>query len=224
MMRKLTNLISIFFIIPALWASSKSVDIANKKPAETKKVVIKTLNKLDIKYKELEETNGFSYRLQDGFFTPFNFDIFIGSYGNKNNSVITIDTRKRLSYALVDAIEQDNGATKGFDKVYGTKSILLANVLNLITPAAGILYTNLGSPLSRRSSAYFDAAIYFGVDLLLFWLGSKTFFKHNIDPLGHGKVATALLMGGHRLFHMYGLTVQIMQQNRLVNVGYKFRF
>ena len=134
-----------------------------------------------------------------------------------------IEANDRAGFAIGDAIMQENGH-KPFANSYSTKSIILADFLTLVSPSAGILYTNLGSPFAKRSSTYLKALIYLGVDGIAFWLGSKTFFTHGIDPFDRGKIATAIMMGGHRLFHIVPITMQIMAHNRLVSLGYTFSF
>lgn len=204
-----------------IYSIGSSISLEGKDPEATNELVKKSLEKIGAGYTAIEETNGFAYHYEDTFFTPYNFNIYIGSF-ETGRTLIRVDSSNRMSYALNDIFLQENGQGP-FPKKYGTKSWLLGDMLNLVSPAFGHLYANYDSPFAR-DTAWVKTFYHIGLDLIFLWVGGKTFFTHGFDPTGRGLVATGILMGGYRLATLGPIHMQMVAQNRLVEMKYSFRF
>jgi len=185
-------------------------------------------------YVSSTETKGFRYHFSSVFFDSFSFDIYIDGTNKKidakskitNTSMIYIESSNRLSFALGDIIRQESGdkrLIKGLNKTYNTKSVILGDLLTLLSPSVGYLYANSSSPNARRSP-YVVSLVYLGIDGLLFLLGSTTFFTDPFDPTGKGLIPTVALLATHRLVQFMPIHFQLSAHNKIVSMGYKFRF
>lgn len=202
-------------------AAGATIELADKKPEEAKEIVGKCLGNLKSGYKEKEDTEGFHYHLANTFFNVYKYDIYITTYDQKN-SIVRIDAPARMSYALGNVFEQYDKRGK-FEKKYPQKSVLLGDITTVISPGLGYIYTNINSPFAR-DNIWFPPIIHFMGDAILFWFGSRTFFTHNFDPTGEGAIATAILMGSYRLYFLTKHHIQLVAQNRMVKLGYTFRY
>lgn len=204
-----------------LFASGASVELSGKNSEEAKKIVEKSLEHLGSGYKYQEDTEGFDYHLSNTYFNFYKYDIYITSY-DQQNSIIRIDAPGKMSYALGNVFEQHEKPGT-FPQKYPQKNLLVADITTMISPGLGYIYTNINSPFAREN-IWFPPIIHFGVDAILFWFGSRTFFTHNYDPTGEGLIATSILMGSYRLFFLTRHHIQIAAQNRMVKLGYTFRY
>lgn len=193
----------------------------NEPPAQGLKKVEANLKKLNSGYNKDNDTEGFDYHLTNSFFSPFTFDIYIGPF-NKNNTIVRIDAPDRMGYALADAFAQENG-DKSFTKVYPKKWVIFGDLLTLISPGFGHMYSSMNSPFTAPDS-FLTSLMYLGIDGILLWVGGKTFFTHGFDPFDRGIIATSIMMGSYRLYYLGKFHMRMVAQNRLVELGYKFRF
>ena len=205
-----------------LYAVGAAIDVSNQTPEQAKDFVKKTLTKIQASHYEDDDTEGFKYRLNTSWYSPYSFDVFIGTYGDDHKTLVRIDAPNRMGFALGDVLMQENGS-KPFAKKYGTKSAILGDTLTLISPTIGYLYVNSYTPFAPKS-LWLRPLIYTGIDLLFFWMGAKTFFTHGFDPFDRGKIATAVLLGAFRLWAIIPHHLQIVAHNRMVSLGYSFRF
>lgn len=196
-------------------------DMPRHSPEEALERVKFSLRKIGATYRENEETEGFHYRLDSTFFSPFDFQIYIGSFAPQK-TIIRVDSSRGMEKALCDVIVQDAELAK-FDKRYGRKFWFVGDTLTLASPFLGYLYTQIDSPFASRNF-YWKSLLFLGGDLLLLWIGGKTFFTHGFDPLRRGKVATAILLGGYRLAFLPGFHLRFVAQDRLVSLNYAFRY
>jgi len=218
--------VTVVFLLTFLYSANAgaipaAIDIVGKNPQQAKELIENTFKKIGAGFVEEEETEGFAYRYKDTFFTPYDYNLYIGTYAT-GKTLVRIDTDNRLSYALGDVILQENGH-KPFKNKYTEKSVLLGDTLTFIMPTMGLIYTNYNSPLAYQSIIV-RSMVYVVIDAFLLWVGSKTFFTHDIDVFGRGLVATSILLGSHRLYHLIPHHMQLVVHNRLVSLGYTFRF
>lgn len=226
-MRSILQRVIIHFVLCSLFAFGSglsaigaSIELPKKTPEEADRLVKKTLDKLRVSYKDEEETNGFAHRYTSRWYSPFDIGVYVGSYPDK--AIIHVDSSTRQSYAFADALLIEDGQGP-FEKKYTEKSLVLSTATTLISPGLGHFYVNSGTPFRTRSSTLTSLG-YLGVDLLMFWLGSKTFFTHGIDPFDRGLIPTLILMGGYRLYALVPFSLQIIAHNRFAGLGYTFRF
>jgi len=189
-------------------------------PDQANQLLLQSFQKINTGYKKLDETKGFDYYYRTSFFSPFPLKIFITR--EKNGSIIRIDSPNRMSFAFADILLQESG--KGpFAYHYNKKIIPLTALSTLIHPSLGYLYTYLGSPLKEKKY-FMKPVIYLAIDAVLIFVGGKTFFTHGFDPLKRGLIATTALLTTHRLFHLYVNTMSNIAHNRIVELGYTFRY
>lgn len=209
-----------FSLTSAITGIGASIELPNKSAEEADRLVKKTLDKLQVAYRDEDVTDGFAHRYTSRWYSPFDVSVYIGSYPNR--AIVHVASTTRQSYAFADALLIEDGQGP-FEKKYSEKSLFLSTASTLISPGLGHYYINSGTPFRTRSSTLTSLG-YLGVDLVLFWLGSKTFFTHGIDPLDRGLIPTLILMGGYRLYALVPFSLQIIAHNRFAGLGYTFRF
>ena len=115
MLKAITCILIAFSVNLSIYASGAAVELPNKTPDQAKQFVEKTLNKIEASYSEDEETEGFRYRLNTSWYSPYTFDIFIGTYGDDHKTFVRIDAPNRMGWAFGDVLMQENGS-KPFQK------------------------------------------------------------------------------------------------------------
>ncbi len=207
--------------LAGLAARGSVIDMPRKSPEEAAEQVKLSLKKIGAAYKENDETNGFSYRYDTLWYSPYSFSVYVGSF-QEGKTVVRVDSSANMEKAIADVIYQD--AELGtFEKTYGGKSWLLGDTLTIISPFFGYLYGNIDSPFAARNYG-FKSLLYLGIDAFLLWVGGKTFFTHGFDPFDRGLLWTGILMGSYRLVVLPGFHMGYVAQDRLVNLKYTFRF
>ena len=187
----------------------------------SEELVIKTFKKLKIPYTINPVTNGFLSHYQVNMFSPFHMNLYIGKYENK--SLIRVETPfDRLSRAYTDVLLIEKGEGP-FEHKYAKKSHILGSLFTLILPAGGSVYTYAGSTVEPPHLLNFPLTELL-IDVVLLWVGGKTFFTHDFDPLDRGLVSTLILLGGHRVYHLYRNTLAISANNKMVSMGYTFQY
>lgn len=219
--KKLTLSSILFFTISAqVYANAASGDFPDKTPAEINSIVMKTLEKLGSGYIKQEITNGFTYRYTNTFLNLYPFDIYIGEF-NKG-SMMRIESIDKTNHALLSVFMTEALNTK-FPITHQQKSVILGDLLTLVLPAAGNIYTIVDSPFNIKLSWLFSI-LYLGIDVGLIYVGGTTFFTHTFDPFKKGLPATLALLGTHRLAHLIFNHISIVAHNRMIQVGYTFQF
>ncbi len=210
---------TLFFTV-SLSARSASESISGLKSEDAKETVESTLQKLDSSYTEVDNTDGFAYRLRSKPFSPFMYNIYISPY--KSGTMIHVESPSRMADGMIDIILQENKAGP-FENSYKSKSHLLGFALTWISPSLGTVYANTQTPFAKNNLAA-HAFAYLGVDAVLLGLGGSGFFKHKFDPTGEGLTETLILLGIHRLVHSYPVHMKIAAQNKAVELGFSFRY
>jgi len=198
-----------------------SSEIEGKSPEEVNSVVVKTLDKIHSKYKKEEDTKGFTYRYTSPFLNLYPFEIYIGEYGKKN-TLLRIESIDNTNNALMDTFTTAITGVK-YEYSYQPKSLVISHALTFVLPAAGNLYTNIGSLLDMKYS-WLWSILYLSIDGALLWMGGTTFWTHDFDPFGQGLIATIALMGTYRIGHMIFNHISIVAHNNLVGLGYTYQF
>ena len=215
-------LMSWAYLFLADTASALKYSIEVDQPVKASdELVIKTFKKLNIPFKMVPITNGFLTHYQVNMFSPFHMDLYVGNYNNQ--SIIRVETPfDRLSRAYTDVLLIEKGEGP-FEHKYAKKSHILGSLFTLILPAGGSVYTYAGSSVEPPHLFNYPLTEIL-IDLALLWVGGKTFFTHGFDPLDRGLVATIILMGGHRIYHLYRNTLAISANNKMVSMGYTFQY
>lgn len=209
------------FLLTHLALVAAVAELPRHSPEEALEQVKWSLRKIGSKFVENEETEGFQYRLDSTLWTPFSYSVYIGSFTPKK-TIVRIDSRAGMEKALCDVILQDAEIAQ-FEKSYGKKYWFIGDSITLISPFFGYLYTQVNSPFQTRGF-FLKSLLFLGGDLLLLWIGGKTFFTHGFDPLNRGKVATAILLGAYRFAFLPLFHFRFVAQDRLVELNYRFRF
>lgn len=201
-------------------AVGMSLQIPNKTPEQVRSLLEETLKKIRSPFRENQKTLGFAYRLQAKAPTAFWYNIFITNYDG--GSLLRFDSYNNTSRALADVFATEHLGVK-YEKKYKKKSLTLSIFLTLIEPAFGLAYARIHNPLTSMP-VWMSTTIALGVDIVLFFTGSTTFFTHKIDPFGKGLIAMSTLLAAHRLYHIIDLSISLTATNRLIKMGYTFSY
>lgn len=195
-------------------------EFPDKTPDEVNAIVIKALDKLDSGRVAREQTNGFTYRYTNPFINIYPFDIYIGEY--KNGSMVRIESLDNTNNALLSVFTTEAYGTK-FPITHQPKSLIIGDLLTVVLPAAGHIYTTIDSP-TNTSLSWLYSILYLGIDGGLLWMGGTSFFTHSFDPFQTGLISTLSLMGTYRAAHLILNHLSIMGHNRMIQLGYTFQF
>lgn len=215
----------IFLLLPLveLNAIGAALDFPEHNVEQADTISRNALEKLDMSYEKEDETSGFDikYSASWAWYYPSGFDLMIGKYG-RDNTIVRVDAPNRISYAIIDILAQDSRQVE-YEHTYDGKSVLFGDFLSLLSPGFGYLYANTSTPFGPKD-VFMNTFMQLALDGFLLWVGGKTFFTHGFDPLERGRVATAILMGGYRLVRFFPVHIQLIAHNRVVSLGYTFRF
>lgn len=217
------SVLKIFLLFLFFSSTSYAVGFSlqvDQSPEQVRPLLESTFQKIGAPYKENFNTQGFLYRFKAKAPTVFWYSAFVTRY--QNGSLIRFDSYNNTSLALADVFAKDH-LGKQFPKTYKKKSLTLTYFLTLIEPAFGVIYARIKNPLTSFNP-WASAGIALGVDILLFFVGSTTFFTHDIDPFGKGLIATTVLLSAHRLYHIVDLSISLTATNRLIKMGYTFHY
>ncbi|MBE7412708.1 MAG: hypothetical protein L6Q54_02200 [Leptospiraceae bacterium] len=207
--------------------------------------ILKILSRVtEDKFHSPDKTGGFIHRYTDNFFSPFNFNIYIGKI-NKNSldAIIRIESpRKGEAKVLRRIIESEilkNPDRSG--KGVTTKSHILSQLFNVVTPAASVYYNSRNSPFYYDNDASKKILLYVLADILLvggaYYYADKTNTKKKtLDDLflkkgpsygffemkNSGIIMAAL--ASTRIIRMFGAASETAAQNRMAELSYTFKF
>lgn len=212
--------LGLFVFSSSLSAVGVSMQIPGKSPKEIKPLLEQTFQRIKAPYRFNPVSLGFAYRIQAKAPTAFWYSAFVGEY--EGGSILRFDSYNNTARALANVFASDH-LKANYEKKYKRKSFALTYLLTLIEPAFGVAYARSHNPLTSMP-LWMSTSITLGVDILLFFMGSTTFFTHKIDPFGKGLIATTVLLSTHRLYHIVDLTISLAASNRLVKMGYTFNY
>ncbi|HMV42075.1 MAG TPA: hypothetical protein PK079_09630 [Leptospiraceae bacterium] len=221
--------------------SSASVEDANLK-------VVKLLNKItDNSIRSMESTGGFNYRYKSGLISPFRFNVYVGKISKKSeDSIIRIESTKngeaKLLKTILEVELNKSAADYKFEQVINPKYHIVSQSLNLITPAASVLYNSYNSPFYTNSDTILKAGTYVLIDLFIVALaavyinnskvGNKNIYDDLLNKKGPGKdfrdypqrefILAALLIP--RIYRSIEAFHDTAAQNRIAELSYTYRF
>ncbi len=194
--------------------------------------VTRTLDTIDPDgYNMPEETSGFYSIYSSGFFSPFDYKIFVGRISNTNpTSIIRVEASEGDGL-VISRILESNGAIKDDSIPYPTdaarksseKSYFISQSLNLIAPWLAIPYNGYDSPSLSRGQIWYNSALYFLADIILAGAGGTNFFQERFDASEHGDLILAGL-AINRLVGSIQSIHSVRANNRTVKLEYTFYF
>ncbi len=242
----------VFFIIGlsffTLSIFSSEVIETNQSVENTNKGIKVFLNTLTKKTFVLEnKTKGFNYRYVPKWYNPFNFDIYVGNFSKANNgSIIRLETPKRgeeqLYKQLIETKVLNQLVPKDKKKIpIQSKSHIVSQTLNLITPGASVLYNSYKSPLYTTSDTFTNTSFYLLADLIIIgiasWYSDQNLPKKSLADNMLNKQGTdrSLFRGPYsgvlmgilmipRTFRMIGAYHDTGTQNRMAELSYTYHF
>ncbi|MCB1189460.1 MAG: hypothetical protein H7A23_02130 [Leptospiraceae bacterium] len=221
--------------------TNQSVENANK----SVKIFLNTLTKK--KYVSENKTKGFTYRYTPKWYNPFNFDIYVGNFSKATNtSIIRLETPKhgeeQLYKQLIETKVLKQPIPKDKKKTpIQSKSHIISQTLNLITPGASVLYNSYKSPLYTTSDTLTNTSFYLLADLLIIgiasWYSDQNLPKKGLaDKMLNKQGPNRSLFTGPysgvligvlmipRAFRMIGSYHDTGTQNRMAELSYTYHF
>lgn len=140
---------------------------------DTNLKIIKLLNHLtDDRIVPLEKTRGFNYRYAPAWYSPMNFDFYIGKFTKKSQgALIRIEAPRRGEEKILKAIVSnqlkldDEGIAKLSD--IKKKNHFVFQALNIGSPSIGIFYSGFHSPFYQTNEMLMKMGIYFLIDMVI---------------------------------------------------------
>ncbi|GBF51442.1 hypothetical protein LPTSP4_29790 [Leptospira ryugenii] len=162
--------IILFFLFPSLVSAGETIEVQGS-PEDLNVKLLAILNKLDPDFYSEEKTRGFVYRYRNRWSNPFDFNIYIGKVSKTSpDSILRVESprtgQERMWKQIFEQelLQKDPGP--GAVKL-GTKSHIISQGLNLVTPMASVGYNSWNSPLFSGRDTFVSMAIYFLTDLIL---------------------------------------------------------
>ncbi len=218
---RIFRFLTIFVSALPLFAST--IEYPNSTPDAVLAVQENTFKRLGIQTFPREEMDGFLYHYSPGFFSPFPVHSYIGTFGGL--TVLRIEGSPGQEKVFREIFEsQLNPDSTLYSKSYGKKIPGIGPLLTLVSPALGHIYAYSYSPFGNTLQTALSATSLLLTDAMLFWVGSKTFFTHSIDPFDRGLIATSILMGGFRVASLYYNFRAEERHNRVVEAGFRFSY
>jgi hypothetical protein len=214
-------LLYLVILITNFHARGAAVLIKGKTPEIFTPEFEKFMKKKDIYLDKSSPSYGSKYVWDSPWYSTYSLKLQLHDYNN-TDTIIRIDSTFNMEKAF-QSIFANEFNEEPFEVSYPTKNTFLTGSLSLLSPALGHLFLYSNTPF-HNSNTWTESFQLMGVDAVLFFLGSKTFFTHSVDPLDRGLVATAILMGGFRLFYFIPALQVNLAQNKVVELGYKFQF
>lgn len=183
----------------------------------------------DSMYKD-DESEGFSFRLNSGFWSPFNYDLFSGTLSLNNKLVIVrLEGDSGDVHTISRILEEANilkkGSTKPSEPIepqkLEEKYHTISQSLNLVAPWLAVLHASWNSPRLTTGQTVFRFTAYLLIDGLMVWAGGTGLWQEpfNVKKYG-GSIAAALAIP--RLFGIWQHANLIRGHNRTVKLGYTF--
>ena len=208
----------------------------------------------DGEIQKVDKTKGFDYRYQSKWYSPFSLDIFVGTVKTGiDTSLIRIEAKKRGEEKLIKSILQkelvkseeteskEKEKEKEQEKSISSKSHILSQSLNVLTPSASILYNSYHSPTYTFRDTLVNASIYAFWDILLVGIGAfyvnntvkgKSFQDNLLSKQGprygilQNQIGGFVLVGmaASRIYRAWGSYEDIGVHNRAAELSYTFSF
>ena len=161
---------------------------------ELEEAIEKFLEKVDKgRYARKEDTQGFAKLYANRWFSPFNYNIYIGKvFASKKQTIVRVEGTQGDVDTLSQVLEHEKVIKEGstvppnieFYEIED-KSYILSQGINLLSPSLGIIYQSYTSPRLRTSQAVTRALLYLFSDLVGYWVGGTRFFTTRHRPGTH---------------------------------------
>jgi hypothetical protein len=236
----------ILFFVTQLSASESFESPATVEDTNLK--IVKLLNKItDDSIVSMETTGGFNYRYRSGLLSPFRFNVYVGKLSKKSeDSIVRIEATKngeaKLLKTIIEVELNKNSADYKFEQALNPKYHVVSQTLNLVTPAASVLYNSYNSPFYTTSDTVIKMGTYAMIDMVIlaiaaFYInntktGNKNIYGDLLNKPGpskymfaspHGEVVLAALLLP-RIYRSVEAFHDTAAQNRIAELSYTYRF
>lgn len=236
----------ILFLVTQLSASESFESPATVEDTNLK--IVKLLNKItDDSIVSMETTGGFNYRYRSGLLSPFRFNVYVGKLSKKSeDSIVRIEATKngeaKLLKTIIEVELNKNSADYKFEQALNPKYHVVSQTLNLVTPAASVLYNSYNSPFYTTSDTVIKMGTYAMIDMVIlaiaaFYInntktGNKNIYGDLLNKPGpskymfaspHGEVVLAALLLP-RIYRSVEAFHDTAAQNRIAELSYTYRF
>lgn len=214
-------------------------------PEDANMKIIAVLNKLNPEgFEANEKTQGFIYRYNDTFFSPFDHSIYIGRMSQRSvDSIVRIESgdngQEKVWRQVLEAELLRNPPPEGARKLE-EKSHYASQGLNLLQPSLSVVYNSYDSPLYSFSDTFWASGFYLLADILLVGgaylyavdrMPEKSLVDNLLNRSGPGTVMQSpnagIILGAFamtRMYRMLGAYRDTQAHNNLVEFDYSFSF
>jgi hypothetical protein len=215
------------------------------KPEDVNMQIISILAKVnpDGHYEDYK-TEGFIYRYNSTFFSPFSHKIYIGRMSQRSiDSLVRVESRdkgqEKVWRQIFEAELLKNPPAEDARKLE-RKSHIFSQSLNLITPAFSVIYNSYDSPLLDFRDALWASTFYLITDIILVGgailyargkrpsksLGDSIINKRGPRAVEQGPDAGTIIgaVALTRFYRMFGAVQDTRAHNQLVELEYSFSF
>jgi len=228
----------VIVIILSLWtwsplsAQTGLVFTSPKSEEELKKAVVDAITRTDRRFREEDETLGFSYHLHSRWLSPYNYSIYIGRISSKiPTTILRIEGSTGHVYTFARILEMENavpiGNIPGYpsgDSYYenlGFKYHGISQGLNLIAPWASVFYQGYGSPTMSKGTMWSRFFFYFAMDVILVSAAGTDFYRQSWEPEKF-KDRIGIALAIPRVIGMYQTMNATRAHNRVAELKYTF--
>ena len=190
----------------------------------------KVLNKIDKgHYKQKTQTDGFNFHYVNKISSPYEYDIYISKiFANKDKTILRVEGASGDALVISRILDLENVIKKD-SSLFGTSQVykpdykyhILAQGINIFSPALSIIYQSKNSPMLSKNQALIRGFVYLGLDILAIWIGGNNFFRTSIQ-LEENKSLIAVWLLTNRIAGMGQAINVIRGHNNIVQFGYTF--
>ncbi|MCC5815972.1 MAG: hypothetical protein JJT78_14560 [Leptospira sp.] len=215
------------------------------KPEDANMQIISILTKVNPDgHVEDYKTEGFIYRYNSTFFSPFSHKIYIGRMSQRSiDSLVRVESREKgqekMWRQIFEAELLKTPPAEGARQLE-RKSHFFSQTLNLITPAFSVMYNSYDSPLMDFRDTLWASTFYFIADVVLVGgailyargkrpsksLGDSIINKRGPRAVEQGPDAGGIIgaVALTRLYRILGAAQDTSAHNQLVELEYSFSF
>ena len=198
---------------------------------EAKEKLEELLQRLDNgRYYYDEETEGYTWRAQNRWYSPFDYDFYGGVVSSKQATTLIriegaagdVRTLSRILYEEKFFVENSMPEDRNGAAPLGRKYHLISQPVNLLAPWLGVLYNSYGSPRLTRGQTFWRFMTYFFFDALFIYAGGTNWFQQGaFEPQKFsGNIAAGLAVT--RIVGAYQSMNLIRGHNRVAELKFTF--
>ena len=194
----------------------------------------KTLSKIDEEnFHREEETEGFAYRYENSWLSPYEYDIYLGTvFASKKKgggkAIVRIegdrgDTQMIARILDIEGIINKDSSLREDGRLYNPESKyhIFAQPINLISPSLSVLYQSYNSPRLSKRQTISRSINYLLLDILAYWIGGNVFFTTSHDPK-ENRDTMLLFFALNRSIGLVQSFNVVRGHNNLLRFGYSF--